>query len=87
LGVNLEAVGGPEMDTPLATAAYHGYMDVVEYLVEQGVDLNIRDRDNKTALFLGHLVILSTCYQSFDGEWSHCVVNDSRFNTIYIYRS
>ena len=51
LGAILEAAGGPEMDTPLATAAYHGYMDVVEYLVEQGVDLNMRDRDNKTALF------------------------------------
>ena len=51
LGANLETVGGPQVDTPLSTAAFHGYKDVVEYLVDQEVDLTAVDKENRTALF------------------------------------
>ena len=38
-------------DTSLMAAVYYGYKDVVQYLVDLGVDLNTRDRYEKNALY------------------------------------
>lgn len=51
LGADLNKKGGLDDDTPLIVAAYYGYKEVVKYLLEQGVDVNARDSQDKTALF------------------------------------
>ena len=51
-GADLNAVGGPDEDTPLIVAVYYGYKSVVEVLVlEAGVEVNFRDGYGKTALY------------------------------------
>ena len=51
LGADLNAVGGPDEDTPLIVAVYYGYETVVEVLLEAGVEVNFRDGYGKTALY------------------------------------
>ena len=51
VGANLNAVGGPDKDTPLIVAVYYGYKAVVEVLLEAGVEVNSRDAYGKTALY------------------------------------
>ena len=50
-GANLNAVGGPDEDTPLIVAVYYGYEPVVEKLLKAGVEVNFRDGYGKTALY------------------------------------
>ncbi len=42
--------GHVERDTPLGSAAHSANVQTVEYLLSQGADVNLKDRDNKTPL-------------------------------------
>ena len=48
-GVDKNQVGGKFNDTALATAALQGHFDIVQYLVEQGADI---DKGNWSPLIL-----------------------------------
>lgn len=51
----LESPSKKEQHTPLILAAIHGHTHVIQYLIKQGVDLNIMDAEGKTALL--HAII------------------------------
>ena len=51
MGANLNAVGGPDEDTPLIVGVYYGYKSVVEALLEANAEINLRDGYGKTALY------------------------------------
>ncbi len=40
-----------DVKTPLAVAALEGHADSVEALIEQGAKFNIKDKDDRSALF------------------------------------
>jgi len=41
-------------DTPLHLAAYNGHLNVVEYLVNQRAEINLKNHDGKTPLILAN---------------------------------
>ena len=43
--VQLFLIYSPHQSTPLFWAAYEGHVDIVRYLVEQGADINIKDKN------------------------------------------
>ncbi len=49
-GANINAVTEPEKRTPLYFSAVNNKMDIVKYLLEQGVDINYRLQSGDTAL-------------------------------------
>ena len=40
--------------SPLTVACQNGYLDVVEFFLDDGLDINHLDNDNKTPLFYAH---------------------------------
>lgn len=51
-GVKLNGKGSEEGMTPLATAAFHGQLEIAKYLIEQGAAVNGRNNDGNTPLIL-----------------------------------
>ena len=50
LGGDVNAVNEWRSQTALHSAAYMGYADVIEYLAEQGADLNVKDKYGQTPI-------------------------------------
>ncbi|CAB4396890.1 ankyrin [Rhizophagus irregularis] len=42
--------------TPLAAAASYNHFDLIEFLISEGADVNIRDNDNDTPLYVAENV-------------------------------
>ena len=68
-------------NTPLHIAAYHGHEHVVKYLVGLGADINIKNKNNHTAMLVvlldvsNHSNILyldHNCYTTRDGLFTSC---------------
>ena len=54
-GADLNTTGGPLQFSPIMYAAYNGYVNIVRFLKNQGVDLSLEDTEGDDALDLAEL--------------------------------
>ena len=54
-GANLNTQSGPLQFSPIMNAAFQGYVDIVRFLKNQGVDLSLEDTEGDDALDLAEL--------------------------------
>ena len=54
-GADLNTPYGPLQFSPIMHAAYEGYVDIVRFLKNQGVDLSLEDTEGDNALDLAEL--------------------------------
>ena len=54
-GANLDTPSGALQFSPIMYAAYQGYVDIVRFLKNQGVDLSLQDTEGDDALDLAEL--------------------------------
>ena len=54
-GADLNTQSGPLEFSPIMHAAYEGYVDIVRFLKNQGVDLSLEDTEGDNALDLAVL--------------------------------